>query len=102
MPRTGRTSSINLSFGFPSAISCAHTFTPRGSKPRSTTRCRSTCSPVSADWGIRRGYVGLPLAVEFAKAGLHVVGYDVDQSKIDALTAGNSYIPDVPSKELQE
>ena len=46
------------------------------------------------------GYVGLPLAVEFAKAGLHVVGYDVDQSKIDSLTAGKSYIPDVPSEEL--
>jgi UDP-N-acetyl-D-glucosamine dehydrogenase len=48
------------------------------------------------------GYVGLPLAVEFAKAGLHVVGYDVDQSKVDSLSAGNSYIPDVPSKELAE
>ena len=46
------------------------------------------------------GYVGLPLAVEFAKAGLHVVGYDVDQSKVDALSAGRSYIPDVPSEEL--
>jgi len=46
------------------------------------------------------GYVGLPLAVEFAKAGLHVVGYDVDQSKIDSLTDGKSYIPDVPSDEL--
>jgi UDP-N-acetyl-D-glucosamine dehydrogenase len=46
------------------------------------------------------GYVGLPLAVEFAKAGLHVVGYDVDRSKVDALAAGNSYIPDVPSCEL--
>jgi UDP-N-acetyl-D-glucosamine dehydrogenase len=48
------------------------------------------------------GYVGLPLAVEFAKAGLHVVGYDVDQSKVDTLAAGTSYIPDVPSKELAE
>ncbi len=46
------------------------------------------------------GYVGLPLAVEFAKAGLHVVGYDVDQSKVDSLSAGKSYIPDVPSEEL--
>ncbi len=48
------------------------------------------------------GYVGLPLAVEFAKAGFHVVGYDVDQSKINALAAGNSYIPDVPSSELAD
>jgi len=46
------------------------------------------------------GYVGLPLAVEFAKAGWHVLGYDVDQSKIDSLSAGKSYIPDVPSEEL--
>ncbi len=46
------------------------------------------------------GYVGLPLAVEFARAGLHVIGYDVDQSKVDMLMAGNSYIPDVPSEEL--
>ena len=46
------------------------------------------------------GYIGLPLAVEFAKAGLHVVGYDVDQSKVDSLRAGKSYIPDVPSEEL--
>ena len=48
------------------------------------------------------GYVGLPLAVEFAKAGLHVIGYDVDQSKVDALMTGTSYIPDVPSSELAE
>jgi UDP-N-acetyl-D-glucosamine dehydrogenase len=46
------------------------------------------------------GYVGLPLAVEFAKAGLPVIGYDVDQSKVDTLMAGTSYIPDVPSEEL--
>jgi UDP-N-acetyl-D-glucosamine dehydrogenase len=46
------------------------------------------------------GYVGLPLAVEFARAGLHVIGYDVDQSKVDSLSAGNSYIPDVASEEL--
>jgi UDP-N-acetyl-D-glucosamine dehydrogenase len=48
------------------------------------------------------GYVGLPLAVEFAKAGLHVIGYDVDQSKVDMLMAGKSYIPDVPCEELVE
>ncbi|MCC7418287.1 MAG: nucleotide sugar dehydrogenase [Acidobacteria bacterium] len=46
------------------------------------------------------GYVGLPLAVEFARAGFHVVGFDVDRSKIDALNGGRSYIPDVPEGEL--
>ena len=42
------------------------------------------------------GYVGLPLAVEFAKAGFHVIGIDVQQSKVDQFNAGHSYIKDVP------
>ena len=46
------------------------------------------------------GYVGLPLAVEFAKAGFDVTGFDVDESKITAINAGTSYIPDVPAAEL--
>jgi UDP-N-acetyl-D-glucosamine dehydrogenase len=48
------------------------------------------------------GYVGLPLAVEFARAGFPVVGYDVDQKKVAELMAGRSYIPDVPSAHLAE
>ena len=47
------------------------------------------------------GYVGLPLAVEFAKAGFSVIGLDVDAEKTSALNAGSSYIPDVPSAELK-
>jgi len=43
------------------------------------------------------GYVGLPLAVEFGKAGYTAVGIDLDQRKVDAVNAGTSYIPDVPS-----
>ena len=43
------------------------------------------------------GYVGLPLAVEFAKAGFEVVGFDVDASKVSQINAGRSYIPDVPA-----
>ncbi len=42
------------------------------------------------------GYVGLPLAVEFAQAGIAVVGIDVDERKVAAITRGESYIPDVP------
>lgn len=42
------------------------------------------------------GYVGLPLAVEFAKAGFDVVGIDVQQAKVDQFNAGQSYIKDVP------
>jgi len=47
------------------------------------------------------GYVGLPLAVELAKAGFHTTGIDLDQRKIDAIMAGRSYIPDVPTAEVQ-
>jgi UDP-N-acetyl-D-glucosamine dehydrogenase len=46
------------------------------------------------------GYVGLPLALEFAKAGHPVVGFDLDQEKIAALGDGRSYIEDVPSGEI--
>ena len=46
------------------------------------------------------GYVGLPLAVEFGKAGFKVVGVDVDARKIDALNAGRSYIADVKTEDV--
>ena len=48
------------------------------------------------------GYVGLPLAIEFARAGFHVIGYDVDKAKVAELNAGRSYIPDVPSEHVAE
>lgn len=48
------------------------------------------------------GYVGLPLAMEFARAGFPVVGYDVDESKVAALNSGGSYIPDVPAEHVKE
>ena len=43
------------------------------------------------------GYVGLPLAVECARAGFRVLGVDADTSKVAQLNAGRSYIRDVPS-----
>jgi UDP-N-acetyl-D-glucosamine dehydrogenase len=46
------------------------------------------------------GYVGLPLAVEFARAGFNVTGFDVDESKNAHIKAGWSYIPDVPDADL--
>src|SRR6478752_201196 len=46
------------------------------------------------------GYVGLPLAVEFAKAGFSVTGIDVQQSKVDLVNRGESYIQDIPSQTL--
>lgn len=48
------------------------------------------------------GYVGLPLAVEFTKAGLETVGIDIDSRKVKAVNAGDSYIGDVPSEELSK
>jgi UDP-N-acetyl-D-glucosamine dehydrogenase len=48
------------------------------------------------------GYVGLPLAVEFARAGIRVIGIDPDTRKIDALQAGHSYIPDVPEAVIAD
>lgn len=46
------------------------------------------------------GYVGLPLALQFCRSGLAVVGLDIDVAKVDALNAGTSYIRHVPSAEI--
>jgi UDP-N-acetyl-D-glucosamine dehydrogenase len=46
------------------------------------------------------GYVGLPLAVEFAKAGFDVTGFDVDEFKVAEINAGRSYILDVKTEDV--
>jgi UDP-N-acetyl-D-glucosamine dehydrogenase len=46
------------------------------------------------------GYVGLPLATEFAKAGFHVTGFEVDDRKVKSLAKGKSYIGDISSDDL--
>lgn len=46
------------------------------------------------------GYVGLPLAVEFAKVGFTVLGVDLSQHKVEQLNAGTSYIADIPTAEI--
>ena len=48
------------------------------------------------------GYVGLPLAVVFAEAGFHVTGIDPDSRKVDLLTKGISYIPDVKTEVIDK
>ncbi|XVU23136.1 nucleotide sugar dehydrogenase [Actinoplanes sp. CA-054009] len=48
-----------------------------------------------------QGYVGLPLAVQAARAGHTVVGYDVDEERVKRLAAGESYVDDVSSDELR-
>src|SRR5262245_34296714 len=50
---------------------------------------------------IGQGYVGLPLAVEFAKAGFVVSGLDVDPDRVAALATGRSHVPDVRSEDIQ-
>jgi UDP-N-acetyl-D-glucosamine dehydrogenase len=46
------------------------------------------------------GYVGLPLAVEFARNGVRTTGIDLDRRKVDEVNAGHSYIPDVPTTDV--
>ena len=48
------------------------------------------------------GYVGLPLVMEFARAGYRVLGFDVNQGVVDALNAGRSHIKDVPASAVAE
>jgi len=48
------------------------------------------------------GYAGLPLAVEFAKAGFHVKGIDIDRDKVQMINHGECYIKDIPEGELRE
>ena len=47
------------------------------------------------------GYVGLPLAVEKAKAGFKVIGFDVQKEKVDMVNAGHNYIGDVVNEDLK-
>src|SRR3954468_10553327 len=48
------------------------------------------------------GYVGLPLAVEFCRAGFEVTGFDIDRSKTESINSGRSYIGDVPTDQGAE
>jgi UDP-N-acetyl-D-glucosamine dehydrogenase len=48
------------------------------------------------------GYVGLPLAMEFAKAGFRVTGIDIQESKVMQLNRGESYVQDVPTDTVKK
>jgi len=50
---------------------------------------------------IGQGYVGLPLSIEFARAGLQVTGLDVDPGLVDRLNGGSSTTPDVSDEDLR-
>ena len=47
------------------------------------------------------GYVGLPLAVEFARAGLTTIGFDIDTERTEAITRGDSYLADVRPADVR-
>lgn len=47
------------------------------------------------------GYVGLPLATEFARAGYHTIGFDVQSQKVDKVNAGHNYIGDIVGDNLK-
>ena len=51
---------------------------------------------------IGMGYVGLPLAIEYAGAGIRVIGIDSDGTKIRAIRSGRSYIDDIPSETVKD
>ncbi len=48
------------------------------------------------------GYVGLPLARAFARSGYTVLGFDVDEAKVQKLNSGRSYIKQIPDQEIQD
>jgi UDP-N-acetyl-D-glucosamine dehydrogenase len=48
------------------------------------------------------GYVGLPLAMLYARAGFRIMGFDVDQRKVTSLNAGRSYIQRILPEEIQQ
>ena len=68
--------------------------------PNSTTTLERIRARQARVGVIGLGYVGLPLVVEFARAGFDVTGFDVDASKIQQINAGKSYIPDVSEADL--
>jgi UDP-N-acetyl-D-glucosamine dehydrogenase len=47
------------------------------------------------------GYVGLPLVIEFCKAGFSVIGLDIDEDKVEALSKGKSFIKHIPDEKIQ-
>lgn len=47
------------------------------------------------------GYVGLPLMLRYCEVGYKIVGFDIDQSKVDALKAGKSYIEHISAESIQ-
>jgi UDP-N-acetyl-D-glucosamine dehydrogenase len=76
---------------------------PRGAEPKEGRPLERLIVQRTARGGIIGiGYVGLPLAMEFAKENFPVTGFDVDPEKVRSVNAGRSYIPDIPTDALKE
>ena len=72
----------------------------RAKKDGSKIMLRQKITDKTAKFGVvGMGYVGLPLGVEFAESGLHVVGFEVDDGKAQSLNRGESYIEDISSEK---
>jgi len=50
---------------------------------------------------VGQGYVGLPVAMRAVEVGMQVVGFDLDEAKIEALADGRSYIDDVTDADVR-
>ena len=66
--------------------------------PRSEENIRDKTAKIGV---IGLGYVGLPLAIAFAEAGFRVLGFDVQQDRVDAVNRGQSYIADITRLRLE-
>jgi len=70
---------------------------------KAATAIRERITDRSAHIGVvGMGYVGLPLAIEFARVGFKVTGIDVDSKKVAGIRAGRSHVSDVPSAVVKE
>ena len=76
--------------------------TPEFQSPHAAGLFRKLTDRTARTGVIGLGYVGLPLAVEFGRAGFTVVGIDVDQRTCDGINRGKSDIPDLPDAAVAE
>jgi UDP-N-acetyl-D-glucosamine dehydrogenase len=70
------------------------------SRPGSSSNHRPAITAEVAIVGL--GYVGLPLALQFARSGVSVVGLDIDPVKVDAVNCGQSYIKHIPEQSIAQ
>ncbi len=83
-----------MTTGVTSELPATETLLEGDGRSRLTEKIRNRTARVGI---VGLGYVGLPLAVEFAKAGFEVTGIDVSDIKVARVNAGDSYIADIPA-----